>query len=122
VTTRNRASFQTQLTATAQPVALVEPVRGYQRVESCRRRHDDAAQTAMNIERSRFMAKRKKRTLARTRTVVVYRNGVLGYYARDRVEGGISPTYSTEAILSAARVARAQATASGARARWTAAS
>jgi hypothetical protein len=37
------------------------------------------------------MAKRKRRILARTRTVVVYRDGVVGYYSRDRVEGGISP-------------------------------
>jgi hypothetical protein len=68
------------------------------------------------------MAKRKKRTLARTRTVVVYRNGVVGYYSRDRVEGGISPIYSTQANLEAARSARAEATASGASRRWPAAS
>jgi len=67
------------------------------------------------------MARRKKRTLARTRTVVVYRDGVIGYYSRDRVAGGISPTYSTEAILAAARAARAEATASGTTARWAAA-
>lgn len=68
------------------------------------------------------MAKRKKRTLARTRTVVVYRAGIVGYYSRDRVAGGISPIYSTEAILAAARTARAEAGASGTSRRWTAAS
>ncbi|MCU1277154.1 MAG: hypothetical protein JWM53_700 [bacterium] len=68
------------------------------------------------------MAQRKKRTAARTRTVVVYRDGVVGYYSRDRVAGGISPIYRTEAILAAARTARAEATATGATARWTAAS
>ena len=68
------------------------------------------------------MAKRKKRTLARTRTVVVYRAGIVGYYSRDRVAGGISPIYSTEAILAAARTARAEAEASGTSRRWTAAS
>jgi hypothetical protein len=68
------------------------------------------------------MPKRKKRTLARTRTVVVYREGVVGYYSRDRVAGGISPIYSTEAILAAARVARAEATANGGSRRWVAAS
>lgn len=68
------------------------------------------------------MAKRKKRTLARTRTVVVYRAGIVGYYSRDRVAGGISPIYSTEAILAAARTARAEAAASGASRRWVAAS
>jgi len=67
------------------------------------------------------MARRKKRTLTRTRTVVVYRDGVIGYYSRDRVAGGISPTYSTEAILAAARAARAEPTATGATARWAAA-
>jgi len=67
------------------------------------------------------MAKRKKRTLARTRTVVVYRDGVVGYYSRDRVEGGISPIYSTEAILAAARAARVEATVSGTSRRWAAA-
>lgn len=65
------------------------------------------------------MAQRKKRTLARTRTVVVYRAGVVGYYSRDRVAGGISPIYTTEAILGAARAARAEAAASGASRRWT---
>ena len=54
------------------------------------------------------MARRKKRTLARTRTVVVYRDGVVGYYSRDRVEGGISPTYTTPAILEAARADHAE--------------
>ena len=68
------------------------------------------------------MAKRKKRTLARTRTVVVYRDGVVGYYSRDRVEGGISPIYATQAMLAAARIARTEATASGAARRWVAAS
>lgn len=68
------------------------------------------------------MAKRKKRTLARTRTVVVYRAGVVGYYSRDRVAGGISPVYSSEAILATARAARAEAAASGTSRRWTAAS
>jgi hypothetical protein len=53
--------------------------------------------------------------------VVVYRDGVIGYYSRDRVAGGISPTYSTEAILAAARTARAEPTATGAPARWAAA-
>lgn len=67
------------------------------------------------------MAKRKKRTLARTRTVVVYRNGVVGYYSRDRVAGGISPIYSTQAILAAARSARTEAAATGATRRWAAA-
>jgi hypothetical protein len=66
------------------------------------------------------VARRKKRILARMRTVVVYRNGVVGYYSRDRVAGGISPTYSTEAILAAARAARAEATATGAIRRWAA--
>jgi hypothetical protein len=68
------------------------------------------------------MARRKKSTLARTRTVVVYRDGVVGYYSRDRVAGGISPIYSTEANLEAARSARAEATANGTSRRWTAAS
>ena len=67
------------------------------------------------------MAKRKKRTLARTRTVVVYRDGVVGYYSRDRVAGGVSPVYATEALLAAARSARAEAAASGATRRWAAA-
>ena len=66
------------------------------------------------------MAKRKKRTLARTRTVVVYRDGAVGYYSRDRVAGGISPIYATEAILAAARSAREEATARGATRRWAA--
>jgi hypothetical protein len=68
------------------------------------------------------MAKRKKRTLARTRTVVVYRDGVVGYYSRDRVGGGISPIYPTEAILAAARIARAETTASGTTRQWAASS
>jgi hypothetical protein len=68
------------------------------------------------------MAKRKKRTLTRTRTVVVYRDGVVGYYSRDRVEGGISPIYTSEAILAAARADHAEGAASGTRRRWTAAS
>lgn len=67
------------------------------------------------------MARRRKRSLARTRTVVIYRNGVIGYYSRDRIEGGISPIYSTEAILAVARSARADATVSGASRRWAAA-
>jgi hypothetical protein len=68
------------------------------------------------------MAKRKNRTLARTRTVVVYRDGVVGYYSRDRVEGGCSPTYTTEANLAAARADHAEGVASGTKRRWTAAS
>jgi hypothetical protein len=68
------------------------------------------------------MAKRKKRTLTRTRTVVVYRDGVVGYYSRDRVGGGISPVYATEAILAAARISRGEATATGATRRWAATS
>ena len=67
------------------------------------------------------MARRKGNTLARTRTVVVYREGVVGYYSRDRVAGGSSPIYSTEANLAAARNARAEATANGTSRRWTAA-
>lgn len=67
------------------------------------------------------MATRKKRILARTRTVVVYRNGVVGYYSRDRVSGGISPIYSTEAILAAARREREEAATTGAPKRWPAA-
>ncbi len=67
------------------------------------------------------MARRKRSTLARTRTVVVYREGVVGYYSRDRVAGGISPVYSTAANLAAARDARAEATANGTSRRWTAA-
>ncbi len=67
------------------------------------------------------MAQRKKRTLARTRTVVVYRDGQVGYYSRDRVSGGVSPIYATEATLAAARIARAEETATGARRRWPAA-
>ena len=66
------------------------------------------------------MAKRKTRVIARQRTVVVYRDGKVGYYSRDRVEGGVSPIYSTEANLSVARAARAGA--DGARGRWPAAS
>ena len=66
------------------------------------------------------MARRKRHPLARTRTVVVYRAGVVGYYSRDRLEGGISPIYSTEANLAAARSARAEATASGTSRRWAA--
>jgi hypothetical protein len=68
------------------------------------------------------MAKRKKRTLARTRTVVVYREGVVGYYSRDRVEGGISPIYATEALLASARADHAQGAASGTKRRWATAS
>jgi len=68
------------------------------------------------------MPSRKRRIIARTRTVVVYRNGVVGYYSRDRVEGGMSPIYPTEALLVAARDARTEATASGAKCRWTAVS
>ena len=68
------------------------------------------------------MARRKKHTLARTRTVVVYRDGVVGYYSRDRVGGGISPVYRTEAILEAARIARSEATATGGSRQWAAAS
>ena len=60
--------------------------------------------------------------MARTRTVVVYRDGVVGYYSRDRVEGGISPIYKTEAILAAARADHAEGVASGTPRRWTAAS
>jgi len=60
--------------------------------------------------------------MARTRTVVVYRDGVVGYYSRDRVEGGVSPIYSTEAILGAARADHAEGVASGTKKRWTAAS
>ena len=67
------------------------------------------------------MARRKRRKMARTRTVVVYRDGVLGYYSRDRVEGGMSPIYSTEAILAAARADHAEGVASGTKRRWTAA-
>jgi hypothetical protein len=67
------------------------------------------------------MARRKKSALARTRTVVVYREGVVGYYSRDRVGGGSSPVYSSEANLAAARSARAEATANGTSRRWTAA-
>ena len=67
------------------------------------------------------MAQRKKRTLARTRTVVMYRNGVVGYYSRDRVSGGISPVYASEAILAAARADRAAGAASGTTRRWAAA-
>jgi hypothetical protein len=68
------------------------------------------------------MAQRKKRTLARMRTVVVYRDGVVRYYSRDRLGGGISPMYATEALLASARVARAEATESGTSRRWAAAS
>jgi hypothetical protein len=68
------------------------------------------------------MAKRKRRsTLVRTRTVVVYREGKVGYYSRDRVEGGISPIYSTEAILAAARATRGEPT-TGKSGRWPAVS
>ncbi len=67
------------------------------------------------------MARRRKRSLARTRTVVVYRDGVVGYYSRDRVAGGMSPIYSTEANLAAARTARSAAATSGASSRWMAA-
>lgn len=67
------------------------------------------------------MASRKKSRLARTRTVVVYRDGVVGYYSRNRLTGGISPIYSTEANLAAARNARAEAAANGTSRRWTAA-
>ena len=67
------------------------------------------------------MARRKRSRLARTRTVVVYRGGVVGYYSRDRLSGGISPIYSTEANLDAARSARVEATANGTSRRWTAA-
>jgi hypothetical protein len=68
------------------------------------------------------MPSRKRRIIARSRTVVVYRNGVVGYYSRDRVEGGMSPIYPTEALLVAERNARTEATASGAKRRWTAVS
>jgi hypothetical protein len=68
------------------------------------------------------MAKRKRHTLARTRTIVIYRDGVVGYYSRDRVGGGISPIYPTEAILATARVARSEGTAAGVTRRWVAAS
>jgi hypothetical protein len=67
------------------------------------------------------MARRKKSAVARTRTVVVYRDGVIGYYSRDRIEGGISPIYSTPANLTEARTARAEATAAGTSRRWAAA-
>ena len=68
------------------------------------------------------MKRRKKQSVDRTRTVVVYRDGVVGYYSRDRLGGGISPIYSSEAILAAARAARAEATAGGASRRWQPAS
>jgi hypothetical protein len=68
------------------------------------------------------MKRRKKQGAERTRTVVVYRDGVVGYYSRDRAGGGTSPVYSSEAILAAARAARAAATTSGASRRWPAAS
>jgi hypothetical protein len=68
------------------------------------------------------MKRRKKQGVDRTRTVVVYRDGVVGYYSRDRVGGGTSPVYSSEAILAAARAARAEATTTGASRRWPAAS
>jgi hypothetical protein len=67
------------------------------------------------------MAKRKQRRLGRTRTVVVFRDGVVGYYSRDRIAGGISPIYATEALLAAARVTKAEQTANGTKARWAAA-
>jgi hypothetical protein len=67
------------------------------------------------------MARRKKHAVTRTRTVVVYRQGVIGYYSRDRIEGGISPIYSTAAYLAEARAARAEATTAGTSRRWAAA-
>ncbi|HEX7703555.1 MAG TPA: hypothetical protein VF403_22600, partial [Kofleriaceae bacterium] len=71
---------------------------------------------------NRFMTKRKNRTLRRTRTVVVYRDKKLGYYSRDRVAGGMSPIYSTEANLVAARLVRAETTPTGTKGRWPAVS
>ena len=65
------------------------------------------------------MARRKTRVMARERTVVVYRDGKIGYYSRDRVEGGISPIYSTNAVLTAARQERAGT--EGTRRKWPAA-
>lgn len=66
------------------------------------------------------MAQRKLRKLARHRTVVVYRDGKIGYYSRDRIGGGMSPTYSSDAILVAARQTRSDG--DGTHHRWPAAS
>ena len=66
------------------------------------------------------MAQRKQRKIARQRTVVIYREGTIGYYSRDRVEGGMSPTYSSNAILAAARQTRTDG--DGTHHRWPAAS
>ena len=65
------------------------------------------------------MAQRKIRAMARLRTVTVYSNGKIGYYSRDRIGGGISPTYPTAAQLTAAREARAGS--DGTRGKWPAA-
>jgi hypothetical protein len=62
------------------------------------------------------MAKRKVRAIDRLRTVTVYRDGKIGYYSRDRLEGGISPTYATDAQLATARVTRAGS--DGTRGKW----
>lgn len=66
------------------------------------------------------MAKRKNRKMARVRTVTVYSAGKVGYYSRDRVEGGASPTYSTLATLEDARRVRGDADAAGSHVRWPA--
>lgn len=65
------------------------------------------------------MAKRKVRAIDRLRTVTVYRDGKVGYYSRDRLEGGISPMYSSDAQLTAARATRAGT--DGNRGKWPAA-
>jgi hypothetical protein len=62
------------------------------------------------------MAKRKVRAIDRLRTVTIYRDGKIGYYSRDRLEGGISPIYTTDAQLAQARVTRAGS--DGNRGRW----
>ena len=64
------------------------------------------------------MAKRKHAQQGRERTVVIFRGGKLGYYSRDRTEGGASPIYSTVEKLAAARVARRELGAGGQRAKW----
>ncbi|MDB4968975.1 MAG: hypothetical protein JWN44_4664 [Myxococcales bacterium] len=65
------------------------------------------------------MARRKTGPMTRLRTVVVYQDGKVGYYSRDRIEGGISPVYSSDANLVAARIVRAGT--DGSKGHWPAA-
>jgi hypothetical protein len=64
------------------------------------------------------MSKRHHAKQTRERIVVIFRGGKLGYYSRDRVEGGASPIYATQERLVAARRARTALADAGQKAKW----